>query len=83
MTQQFSYETRVKFGIRLEEAIRHKGLKKKEVAERIGVNPPCVCHYTYGLRVPSLGYMMRIAKVLELTDDEVKYICEPFTEEEW
>ncbi len=52
-------------------ALRHRrGLTLQALADQLGVVPSYVSHLEHGRRSPSTEVLHRLAKVMELTDEE-------------
>ena len=69
-------EASTEFGARLEYAIRDRKLTFSKVANKSGISRASLSHYIYGERIPNADAMMRIAKCLYLTPDELYRIME-------
>lgn len=69
-------EASAEFGARLEHAIRDRKLSFSRVSYRCGISRASLSHYIYGERIPNADAMMRIAKCLYLTPEELYYIME-------
>lgn len=71
-------EASAEFGARLEYAIRNRKLSVSKVANKTGISRASLSRYIYGERIPNVDAMMRIAKCLYLTPEEVYHIMEAF-----
>ncbi len=59
------------FGRRLKELRQRRGLRQKELAAAIGVHPLQVSKYETGLSFPTVGKVIEIARVLQVSMDEL------------
>ena len=59
------------FGRRLKELRTKRGLRQKELAAAIGVHPLQVSKYETGISFPTVGKTIEIAKVLQISMDEL------------
>lgn len=57
------------FSIRLAEAIRASGLKKNEIAKRVGVTPGTVSGYLAGRMIPDRPVVLLLAQTLNVTPE--------------
>lgn len=48
-----------------------RGIKQKELAERISVTPALVARFEAGTKVPSVALALAIAEVFECSTDEI------------
>ncbi|KIE43938.1 helix-turn-helix domain-containing protein [Geobacter anodireducens] len=64
-TKEFS----VALGGRIKAKREDLGMNQKELAEKLGVQPPSIAMYESGRRCPSLGLFPKLAKVLGTTTD--------------
>jgi DNA-binding XRE family transcriptional regulator len=55
----------------LNEILEQRGIKKKWLAEKVGVTPTAMTKICKGESVPHLKIALRIADVLELTVEEI------------
>ena len=51
-------------GERIKQARKAKGIKRKELAEKIGTTPQTICRYEADGRRPKVDAMLKIAEVL-------------------
>lgn len=78
----FTPEVKFRFAILLEDMMRHKGLKKTEIADRAGLSRAVLSKYTYGTSIPSVGIFARIVKAMDCTNQEIVQLLQPFQDEE-
>lgn len=57
------------FALRLEQALKNKGITQKELAARAGVTEAAMSHYIKGDRTPRSSVLARIADALGTTSD--------------
>ena len=53
------------------DAIEYSGLKKTEIAEKIGVKQPTLSQYLSGRAMPSLETFANLCKILDLDANEI------------
>ena len=58
-------------GERIKEARKAKGLKRKELAEKIGTTPQTICRYEADGRRPKVDAMLKIAEALNIPMSEL------------
>jgi transcriptional regulator with XRE-family HTH domain len=58
-------------GPRMRGTRERKGMTQKELASRIGVSAPQLCHYEAGNHIPSLATFLRIVEALEVTPNDL------------
>ena len=56
---------------RINELMKEKGIKSNELARTVGVSKPMMSYILNGLREPNVVTLVRIAKVLGCTVDEL------------
>lgn len=56
-------------GERITELLEKKGMKQKELAERVGVTEVTISRYVTGERIPHPDIIIKMAEVLESTTD--------------
>jgi transcriptional regulator with XRE-family HTH domain len=61
----------LKFGRRLQELRKKRGLRQKELAAAIGIHPLQVSKYETGLSFPTVAKVIEIAKFLQVSMDEL------------
>lgn len=54
---------------RLQQALRFRNMKQKELAERIGVNEVTLSRYVKGTRTPNADVIIRMCKELNVSAD--------------
>jgi transcriptional regulator with XRE-family HTH domain len=59
------------FGRRLSELRKRRGLSQKELAAQIGVHYLQISKYETGVNFPTVGKVLAIAKVLQVTMDQL------------
>lgn len=59
------------FGRRLKELRRRRGLSQKDLASSIGVHPLQVSKYETGSNFPTVGKVIEIAKILQVSMDDL------------
>ncbi len=57
--------------IRLREAIETSSISKKELAERLNVNPSTVSRYLHDDKFPSLETFANLCEILDVSSDEI------------
>ena len=57
--------------IRLREAIETSSISKKELAERLNVNPSTVSRYLHDDNFPSLETFANLCEILDVSSDEI------------
>lgn len=62
------------FGKKLSMIMKAKGLTEAELAERTGLTQPQLSDYISGKRIPSYYIIDRIARALDCSTDEFRYI---------
>lgn len=67
-------EFQIEFGYRLRKLLALKGLTQAELGERINVVPSDISDYVRGARVPNFYTVDKIAKALDISTDELRYI---------
>ena len=58
-------------GERIKQARKAKGLKRKELAEKIGTTPQTICRYEADGRRPKVDAMLKIAEALNIPVSEL------------
>ena len=58
-------------GERIKQARKAKGLKRKELAEKIGTTPQTICRYEADGRRPKVDAMLKIAEALNIPASEL------------
>ena len=58
-------------GKRIEELMKEKGILGKDMAERVGVSAAMMSYIMSGLREPNVATLVRIAKELGVSLDEL------------
>ena len=53
------------------DAIEYSGLKKTEIAEKIGIKQPTLSQYLSGRAMPSLETFANLCKILDLDANEI------------
>lgn len=48
-----------------------QGFSQRDLAERLGFSPACIAQYENGTREPSLTNLIRLAKMFDITIDEL------------
>ena len=64
------------FGEFINEAIKRKGITKKQLAEEIGATQSSITRYTQGKTVPSDDTVLKLEKALELESGSLKRIVD-------
>lgn len=64
------------FGEFINEAIKRKGITKKQLAEEIGATQSSITRYTQGKTVPSDDTISKLEKALELESGSLKRIVD-------
>lgn len=59
----------MKFSERLKELRTERGLKLREVAERLNVTIRCISRYEDGTREPSIEMIIKFCKLYDVTSD--------------
>mgnify|MGYP003307109874 CR=1 FL=1 len=72
--QMTRLEFQTEFGYRLRKVLIHKGLTQKELGDRADIAQSDVSEYVRGTRVPSFYVVDRIARALDISADELRYI---------
>lgn len=57
--------------IRLREAIETSSISKKELAERLNVNPSTVSRYLHDDKFPSLETFANLCEILDVSSDDI------------
>lgn len=78
----FKPEAKFRFAVLLETMMRHKGLKKAEIADCTGLSRAAISKYTYGTSLPTVGIFARIVNAMDCTDEEIRQLLQPFLDEE-
>ncbi len=76
-------EERSAFALRLEQALKDKGITQKELAARAEVTEAAVSHYIKGDRTPRSSVLARIAVALGTTSDYLMEGVSPSALEEF
>lgn len=58
-------------GERIKQARKAKGIKRKELAEKIGTTPQTICRYEADGRMPKVDAMLKIAEALNIPISEL------------
>lgn len=61
----------MKIAENLRNARESKGMSQNELATLVGVNQSMIAHIENGLKIPSLGVCLELARVLNTTVDEL------------
>lgn len=69
--QEAKTEKVMTVGEKIKTAREKKGLTQRQVAEQIGISQPVYCDWENGDGVPSWARMKKIARVLEVSLDEL------------
>lgn len=56
---------------KLIEARKNKGLTQEDIAKAIKVTRACYSNYEIGSRNPSLETVVKLKKILDVTDDQI------------
>ena len=56
---------------RIKEMLDQKGITQKELSEKTGITEPAISHYVKGDRVPRGANLVKIAKALGTTADDL------------
>ena len=56
---------------RLNLAMSQKGIKQKELAEKLGLSEGAVSYYLHGKRRPNQKIIAKLAEILELPENEL------------
>lgn len=67
-------ETMSEFGIRLYDILWRKGLTQSDLAEMTGIAQPALSKYITGKAMPSFHTVDKIAKALNCSVDEFRYV---------
>lgn len=67
-------DCKIEFGNRLRKIMALKGINQIELAERTGITQPALSNYMYGKTNPNFYAVDRIAKALDCSVDEFRYI---------
>lgn len=67
-------ECNAEFAARLRSIMRFKGCSQKELSERTGISQPTLSNYTTGKTSPNFYNIDRIAKALDCSVDELRYL---------
>lgn len=59
------------FALRLDHLCQNTGMRRKEIAKRIGVSNTTLSSYTNGRCEPSIWVLDRLANVLDVSTDEL------------
>ena len=62
------------FGWRLRRAMAIRGVSQEELADRTNMSQATISHYVMGKRSPSFYNIDRIAKALDCSIDELRYL---------
>lgn len=57
------------FGSRLEEAIKNKGMTKKQLSRKLGLDDGTVCAYTTDRILPSILVLRDLCRILDVSAD--------------
>lgn len=67
-------ECTAEFAARLRNIMRFKGCSQKELSERTGISQPSISNYAMGKTSPNFYNLDRIAKALDCSVDELRYL---------
>lgn len=67
-------EFKIEFGYRLRKILAQKGLTQTELGDRIDAVQSDISEYVRGTRIPNFYTVDRIAKALDISVDELRYI---------
>lgn len=67
-------ECKNEFGIRLNRIMRRKGITQFELSEMTGITQPAISNYMTGKTTPSFYNVDKIAKALDCSIEEFRYI---------
>lgn len=55
----------------LREAIKTSNISKKEIAQRLGVNPSTISYYLHHDKFPSIDTFANLCEILDVSSDEI------------
>lgn len=58
-------------GNKIKELMKEKGMKSKEVAQKVGISEPMMSYILGGLRDPNVITLARMARLLEVSADDL------------
>lgn len=67
-------ECRKEFGIRLRKVMQWKGITQKELSDKTGITQAAISRYVKGHVSPSFYTVDKIAKALDCTIEDLRYI---------
>lgn len=67
-------EFKIEFGYRLRKMLEVKGVSQRELSRRSGIIQSDISTYINGKKIPSFHNVDRIAKALDISVDELRYI---------
>ena len=67
-------EFRIEFGYRLNKILKAKGMSQRELSELTGIGQCMISNYANGKHTPSFYVADRIANVLDVSVDDLRYI---------
>lgn len=67
-------ECRIEFSYRLRKILKMKGISQRELSDLTGISYTVISYYMTGKHTPSLYVIDRIAKALNISADELRYI---------
>ena len=70
------------FGRRLTEYLRWKHIKQKVLAAKLGMSPPSIHHYLYGIRRMKIDVFARTVYETQMEPDDVMYLLSTYYPEE-
>lgn len=59
------------FGKRIKELRNEYGITQKELAKKLGVSQSTIAKYEYGERKITLTFIQELAKIFDITEDEI------------
>ena len=67
-------EFKLEFSYRLRKLLKMKGMSQRELSDRIGVGCTMLSNYMNGKHIPSFYIVDRIAKELNISVDDLRYL---------
>lgn len=67
-------EFKIEFSYRLRKILKMKGISQKELADLTGINYSLISLYMVGKHTPNFYTVDRIAKALNISTDDLRYI---------
>ncbi len=67
-------ECTAEFAARLRNVMRRKGYSQQQLSVRTGISQPAISNYVTGRRMPSFYMIDKIAKALNCSVDELRYL---------